>query len=110
MFLDIDGHRVFTLSFGAGPRIFLAHSGWIGNVEDWLATLAIMSQEWRTVVYDHRGAGETRVPVEAISAEALRDDIFRGHGGPRHRTMCYRWIFRRDCQRAACSAKAPGAV
>lgn len=77
MFLDIDGHRLFTLSFGVGPRTFLAHSGWIANVEDWLATLAIMSQEWRTVAYDHRGTGETKVPVEAISAEALRDDIFR---------------------------------
>ena len=77
MFIDIDGHRVFTLSFGAGPRTFLAHSGWIGNVEDWIATLSIMSPQWRTVMYDHRGSGETKVPVEAISAEALRDDIFR---------------------------------
>ncbi|MBF6614106.1 MAG: alpha/beta hydrolase [Chloroflexi bacterium] len=77
MFLDIDGHRVFTLSFGAGPRAFLAHSAWIGNNEDWIATLAIMSRQWRTVAYDHRGTGETKVPVEAISADALRDDIFR---------------------------------
>jgi len=77
MFVEIDGHLVFTLSFGAGTHTFLAHSGWVGNVEDWLATLAIMSQQWHTVVYDHRGAGETSVPVEAISAEALRDDIFR---------------------------------
>jgi hypothetical protein len=34
MFLDIDGNKVFTLSFGAGPRTILAHSGWIGNCED----------------------------------------------------------------------------
>ena len=77
MFLDIDGNKVFSLSFGAGPRTLLAHSGWIGNFEDWVATLAPLSATWRTVVYDHRGAGETQVPIEKISPEALVDDVFR---------------------------------
>ena len=77
MFLDVDGNKVFTLSFGSAPRTFLAHSGWIGNFEDWIATLAPLSESWRTVVYDHRGSGETRVPVDAISDEALVGDVFR---------------------------------
>lgn len=77
MFLDIDGNKVFTLSFGNAPRVFLAHSGWIGNFEDWIATLAPLSETWRTVVYDHRGAGETVVPVDRITPEALVDDVFR---------------------------------
>ncbi len=77
MFLDIDGNRVFALAFGAGPRTLLAHGGWVSNVEDWLATLAPLSARWRTVVYDHRGAGLTRVPLERISTEALVDDVFR---------------------------------
>jgi hypothetical protein len=77
MFLDIDGNKVFALSFGSGPRTILAHSGWIGNFEDWIATLAPLSASWRTVIYDHRGAGETTVPVERISHEALVDDVFR---------------------------------
>ena len=77
MFLDIDGHRVFTLDFGPGPRTLLAHSGWVGNFEDWIGALAPLSRTWRTVVYDHRGTGETRVPVEAISDEAFIDDVFR---------------------------------
>lgn len=77
VFLDIDGNKVFALSFGTGPRTILAHSGWIGNFEDWIATLAVLSTTWRTVVYDHRGAGETSVPVEKISPEALVDDVFR---------------------------------
>jgi pimeloyl-ACP methyl ester carboxylesterase len=77
VFLDLDGNKVFTLSFGRGPVTVLAHSGWIGNFEDWIATLAPLSESWRTVVYDHRGAGETRVPVERISADALIDDVFR---------------------------------
>jgi pimeloyl-ACP methyl ester carboxylesterase len=69
MFIDIDGNKVFALSFGRGPRTFLSHSGWIGNFEDWIATLAPLSESWRTVVYDHRGAGETVVPVDSISTE-----------------------------------------
>lgn len=77
MFLDIDGNKVFTLSFGSAPRTLLAHSGWVGNFEDWIATLAPLSESWRTVVYDHRGTGETVVPVERISHEALVDDVFR---------------------------------
>ena len=76
MYLDIDGNKVFALSFGTGPRTFLAHSGWIGSFEDWIATLAPLSATWRTVVYDHRGAGETSVPVQRITPEALVDDVF----------------------------------
>jgi pimeloyl-ACP methyl ester carboxylesterase len=77
MFLEIDGNRVFTLDFGQGPKTFLAHSGWIANFEDWIATLAPLSKSWRTVVYDHRGTGETKVPVEKITGDALVDDVFR---------------------------------
>ena len=76
MFLDINGNSVFALDFGSGPRTFLAHSGWIGNFEDWIATLAPMSKTWRTVIYDHRGAGETRVPVDRITPQSLVDDLF----------------------------------
>jgi len=77
MFLKIADHDVFALSFGVGPRTFLAQGGWIGSSEVWLPTLERLSPGWRTVAFDHRGAGETRVPVEAITYDALVDDIFR---------------------------------
>ncbi len=77
MFLSIDGQRVFSLAFGAGPRTFLAQAGWIGSSEVWLPTFEQLAPTWRTVAFDHRGAGETRVPVEAISYDALVEDIFR---------------------------------
>ena len=73
MFLNIGGNKVFALSFGKGPQTILAHSDWIGNVE----TLAPLSENWRAVVYDHRGTGETCVPVENITPEALVDDVLR---------------------------------
>lgn len=77
MFIDLAGHHFFTVDLGAGPRTFLAHGGWIGTNEDWLPTLAALSKTWRAVSYDHRGAGETVVPLEEITAAALVDDIFR---------------------------------
>ncbi len=76
MFLEIDGHQVFALDIGKGPRTFVAHSGWIGNFEDWIAALAPMSKHWRCVIYDHRGAGETRSSPERITPQALVDDLF----------------------------------
>lgn len=77
MFKEIAGHQFFTVDFGIGPRTFFAHSGWIGTYEDWLPTLAALSKSWRAASYDHRGAGETVVPLEEITAEALIADIFR---------------------------------
>ena len=76
VFLEISGHRVFALTFGSGPKIFVAHSGWIGNFEDWIATLSFLSEGWRVIVYDHRGCGETRVPPDQITTEAQIDDLF----------------------------------
>ncbi|MDQ6831966.1 MAG: alpha/beta hydrolase, partial [Chloroflexota bacterium] len=67
----------FVVSHGSATRTFVAHSGWIGTNEDWLPTLEVLSRSWRTVTYDHRGAGETVVPIKEITAEALLDDLFR---------------------------------
>ena len=76
MFLDIGGNRIFALSFGRGPRTLLAHSGWVGNFEDWIAALSVLSEDWRVVVYDHRGSGESPVPPDQITADGLIDDVF----------------------------------
>src|SRR4051794_14028893 len=76
MFLDINNRKVFSLSFGAGPRTLLAHGGWVGDSELWLLQFEILSQSWRTVTYDHRGTGlTTSVPVD-ITREGLTADLF----------------------------------
>lgn len=77
MFIDVAGHRLFALSFAAGPRTFLTQGGWIGSSEVWLPTLELLSPRWRTVAFDHRGAGATAVPVDAITYDALVDDLVR---------------------------------
>lgn len=76
MFLDINNRKVFSLSFGAGPRTFLAHGGWVGNSELWLHPFEILSQSWRAVTYDHRGTGLTTSVPNDITQQGLVDDIF----------------------------------
>jgi pimeloyl-ACP methyl ester carboxylesterase len=50
--------------------------GWIGSWELWAEPFAILSQRWRTIAYDHRGAGATVAPVESITFNKLVDDVF----------------------------------
>jgi len=76
MFIEVNGCRFNTVSFGAGPRTFLGLSGWIGSWELWQQPFELMSTAWRCVSYDHRGSGETPVPPETITPETLVDDLF----------------------------------
>lgn len=77
MFVDIEGYKALAYSFGSGPRTLLTVGGWIGSSEVWLPTLELLSPTWRVAGFDHRGAGETVVPVAAITYDALVDDVFR---------------------------------
>jgi len=76
MFLDVNGQRLNVVSFGSGPRTFLAHGGWVGNWELWQQPFELMSPRWRCVSYDHRGSGESAVPPDSITPQALLDDLF----------------------------------
>jgi pimeloyl-ACP methyl ester carboxylesterase len=78
MFISVDDTQLYITSFGAmnaPPILFL--SGWIGSWEDWADTMSILSQDWRTISYDHRGTGASVAPTESIRLETLVDDVFR---------------------------------
>jgi pimeloyl-ACP methyl ester carboxylesterase len=76
MFIKVNNTLLNTVSFGKGPRTFLTHGGWVGNWEVWQQLFELMSESWRCVGYDHRGAGESPVPPDTITPEALVDDLF----------------------------------
>ncbi len=76
MFIEVNNNRLNTVSFGKSRRTFLTHSGWVGSWEVWQQPFELMSESWRCVSYDHRGAGESPVPNETITPEALVDDLF----------------------------------
>jgi pimeloyl-ACP methyl ester carboxylesterase len=76
MFIPI-GAKIYASSYGSisDPAI-MGIGGWIGSWELWAEPFSILSQNWRTITYDHRGAGATIAPVESITFERLVDDVF----------------------------------
>lgn len=76
MFVKVNGHLVHTVSFGAGATTLLGLGGWVADWELWEQPFELLSGRWRCVSYDHRGAGETVVPLEAITPDGLVDDVF----------------------------------
>jgi len=79
MFIGTDDRtQIFSVQFGpAGGPALLAIGGWIGSWELWASPFGLLSQRWRTIGYDHRGAGATSAPLESITFENLVKDVFR---------------------------------
>jgi pimeloyl-ACP methyl ester carboxylesterase len=77
MFIPVGDARLFSVGFGPGnARPILAIGGWIGNWELWAEPFSLLSTDWRTIAYDHRGSGATVAPVESITFERLVEDVF----------------------------------
>jgi pimeloyl-ACP methyl ester carboxylesterase len=77
MFVKVGDAQIFTTAFGspAAPTI-LGIGGWIGSWELWSQPFSLLSANWHTIAYDHRGSGATIAPIESISFNQLVDDIF----------------------------------
>ncbi len=77
MFITVDDAKIFATAFGdpIAPAI-VGIGGWTGNWELWLDPLTLLSNQWHTIAYDHRGAGATIASVESITLERLVDDLF----------------------------------
>jgi pimeloyl-ACP methyl ester carboxylesterase len=75
MFLDVPGAKLFASRSGpSSGQSILAIGGWIGSSELWQEPLAMLSDEYVVVSYDHRGAGLSTVSPEAITFENLVAD------------------------------------
>jgi pimeloyl-ACP methyl ester carboxylesterase len=77
MFIDVGEAKIFTTAYGSpnAPTI-LGIGGWIGNWELWALPFSLLSANWHTIAYDHRGSGATTAPVESITLERLVSDVF----------------------------------
>lgn len=77
MFINIGDARIFATAFGSpkAPAI-LGIGGWIGSWELWTQPFSLLSANWHTIAYDHRGSGATIAPTESITFDRLVDDIF----------------------------------
>ncbi|HEX4906686.1 MAG TPA: alpha/beta hydrolase [Acidimicrobiales bacterium] len=76
MFLPAGGHILNVVQMGGGDRTLVAHGGWVGSWELWQEPFQLLQDGWRCIGYDHRGSGASTAPPDAISPEALVDDLF----------------------------------
>jgi pimeloyl-ACP methyl ester carboxylesterase len=77
MFIQVDDAQIFTTAFGSptAPAI-LGIGGWIGSWELWAQPFSLLSANWHTIAFDHRGSGATIATPGSISFDRLVDDIF----------------------------------
>lgn len=76
MYLDVSRSKIFTTSFGSGTRAFLGFGAWMFGGELWLPVCEILSRSWRACTFDQSGSGETQVPAQEITRDALVDQVF----------------------------------
>ncbi len=76
MFVPAGGYLLNTVAFGTGPHTFVAHGGWVGSWELWQQPFQLMQDRWRCISYDHRGSGASTAVPDAITPQALVDDLF----------------------------------
>ena len=76
MFVRAGDYLLNTISMGSGPRTIVAHGGWVGGWELWQQPFELLQDSWRCIAYDHRGAGASTAPPQAVAPQALVDDLF----------------------------------
>jgi len=76
MFHILQGHRVHSVSFGAGPGTLVGIAGSFADWEIWAPTFELLSPRWRVVGFDHDGVGETKVPLDTITHERRLETLF----------------------------------
>lgn len=75
MFLDVPGAKLYASRSGPASRqTILAIGGWIGSSELWQEPLAILSDDYAVVSYDHRGTGISVSSPDAITFANLVAD------------------------------------
>ena len=72
-FVRVGQTEMYYESYGEGPVVVLGH-GVAGNHASWYNQIPTLSQSFRTVVFEHRGFGNTR-DTEGFGRSAFVDDI-----------------------------------
>lgn len=71
--VEAGGTRIWTESRGHGPDVLLV-AGLGDPVEAWEAQLAGLSDQYRVIAFDNRGAGRTALPDGPLSVASMADD------------------------------------
>ncbi len=76
MYIDVNGIKINTVSFGSGEDTFLGISGFVADWRVWMFVFEHLSKKMRCVGYDHRGSGESFAPADTISKQSYVNDLF----------------------------------
>lgn len=74
LFAKINGMKICFEIKGEGNPIILVH-GFGGKKEDWIAQFGPLSEKFRVIRFDNRGAGKSDRPNITYTMEAFADDI-----------------------------------
>ena len=77
MFVPVAQATLYCNAYGPvnAPAI-VGVGGWIGSGELWALPFETLSQNWRTLRYDHRGTGASVAEVNSITLPNMVDDVF----------------------------------
>jgi len=70
VFVKVGDQLVHAVRSGSGPRTVVGIPGSFGTTEIWEQPFEVLSARYQTVVFDHFGTGETRVPDELVGFES----------------------------------------
>jgi 3-oxoadipate enol-lactonase len=71
--VEVGGYELFTIEEGDGYPVVLIH-GLAGDHTAWTPQLGRLSERYRTVAFDNRGAGQSTQRDEPVSTEDLARD------------------------------------
>ncbi|WP_172386289.1 alpha/beta fold hydrolase [Streptomyces sp. MNP-20] len=72
-YVEANGTTIWTESRGQGPDVLLI-AGLGDPAEAWQAQLDGLSDRYRVIAFDNRGAGRTPLPEEPLTVAAMADD------------------------------------
>lgn len=71
------GHEVVWHAWGNGPALILLHGGY-GNWMHWVRNVSFFARDWRVLVPDLPGAGESDAPSAVESIEDFSGPVWHG--------------------------------
>ena len=87
---DVNGIKLYYEDHGRGyPLVFL--HGFAGTTQAWKPQVPVFSKNYRFIIYDARGHGQSQSPSspDQYSADIVVEDLYQLLGNPPNWRRCY---------------------
>jgi pimeloyl-ACP methyl ester carboxylesterase len=72
--IKVNGINLYYEEHGSGKETVVLSHGVVWDVEMFRAQIAHLKQQYRVIVYDHRGAGQSDRPKKGLDMDTLAED------------------------------------